>query len=217
MPKSRFNGHPKPDNHGGARPNSGPEKTIEIKDGEVVGFRNLPKDQKNEKSAEYMRKYRAEPAEAPAPKKTKDENAAAYKVRLAERTRKKEEAADDESDEGEEEDNEEEETLDKDQADDIEEAEDRDEEDTNGVTLEEQVEQHGPGEKEGLLAKTAELICTYKKKASPQKNKIMERSLRSFYDKTRNGGKSYPLAFFYHPDVELHIDLEEEKNGSQLS
>ena len=44
----------------------------------------------------------------------------------------------------------------------------------------------------------------------PVRNEALKALSTSTFDRTRNGGKAYPLTFFYHPDVELHRDEQGE-------
>ena len=45
------------------------------------------------------------------------------------------------------------------------------------------------------------------------RNKDMSKQLKEFYDRTRKGGKSYPLAVVYNENVEGHKDQREEVDG----
>ena len=104
------------------------------------------------------------------------------------------------------------------------EEEEEDEDEHQDLTLEEDTvtgdsKQPSPGkdEKPGLgdegelsEADVAELIATYKMRPGPARTEALKALSTSTFDRTRKGGKAYPLAFFYHPDVELHRDEQGE-------
>ena len=160
-----------------------------------------------------------------ANRRTKASSKAAAPVEAEEETRDETEAESETEDEGDE-DEEEEDTA--------EEAEEAAEEVVGGegdpdsdedqpleeenVTLEENMpgaEQQSLGEMESLINEVANLLSTYKKRASEGKNKQMRQLLTKIYDRTRHGGQQYEFGVYYHPDMELHRDPDPTKEWDE--
>ena len=76
------------------------------------------------------------------------------------------------------------------------------------VTLDElpETEQQSTGETDVLLKEIVDLLLTYRKEPSEEKDQLMKEIMTRIYQRTMDGGNSIPFAVYYHPDVELHRD-----------
>ena len=214
---------------GGKRVGAGAKLKVEDDDGNKVGARNLEPKQRREYNAEVMRQSRAR-AKMPSPvplsleEKEEEQKEArnmrlASRARLATRTGEDERVIDSEEDSEEDDDGggdvpgpggDQKQPNNEEEEDDVmgEEGEVQEQAFEDVVTLDElpETEQQSTGETDVLLKEIVDLLLTYRKKPSEEKDQLMKEIMTRIYQRTMDGGNSIPFAVYYHPAVELHRD-----------
>ena len=216
---------------GGKRVGAGAKLKVEDDDGNKVGARNLEPKQRREYNAEVMRQSRAR-AKMPSPvplsleEKEEEQKEArnmrlASRARLATRTGEDERVIDSEEDSEEDDDGggggdvpgpggDQKQPNNEEEEDDVmgEEGEVQEQAFEDVVTLDElpETEQQSTGETDVLLKEIVDLLLTYRKEPSEEKDQLMKEIMTRIYQRTMDGGNSTPFAVYYHPDVELHRD-----------